>query len=206
VFQAAPIGRRTFLWTAGMSAGLLTLSRLRVVPSALATEPTGAAALRVLGPSDARILAAIADRMTDTGEASMPRFADTAALQTIDTALRQLPPDVTQQLSWALWLFEYAPPLLIGKLSTFTGFTPEWQDVYLTTWEQSRFQLRRVAFQALKNLSFLGYYAQDATWKGIHYQGPWVPGPRLRIDDDGWLVRSANLESGAAPATRSEAR
>ena len=65
-----------------------------------ARRPTPAdGALRVLSPRDARILGALADRMTFTGDPSMPRFADTAGLQTIDTALLQLPPDVPQQLS-----------------------------------------------------------------------------------------------------------
>lgn len=184
-----PIGRRAFLRVGGVTAAMLALSRLRPSPLALAATPAADATLRVLDPTDARILAAIAERMTFTGDPAMPRFADTGGLLTIDTALRQLPADVAQQLSWALRLFEYAPPLLVGKLSTYTGFTPEWQDVYLSDWEHSRFHVRRVAFQAFKNLSFLGYYAQPSTWPGIKYQGPWVPLPRIVVDQDGWLAR-----------------
>jgi hypothetical protein len=182
------LGRRAFLRATGMSAALLTVSRLRLVPAAAAT--TGAeTVMRVLSPGDARVMSAIGERITVTGDPAMPRFSQTSGLETIDAALRGLPPDIVQQLSWALWLFEYAPPVLAGKLSTFTGLTPEWQDAYLMSWEQSRFQMRRLAFQAVKNLSFLGYYAQDATWKGIHYQGPWVPMPRMVIGEDGWVVR-----------------
>jgi hypothetical protein len=179
-----PIGRRAFLRATGMSAALLTISRLRAAPAAAA-----ATAMRVLSPGGARVMSAIGERITFSGDPAMPRFSQTRALETIDAALRGLPPDIVQQLSWALWLFEYGPPLLLGKLSTFTGLTPEWQDVYLMSWEQSRFQMRRLAFQAVKNLAFLGYYAQDGTWKGIHYQGPWVPLPRVVIGDDGWVVK-----------------
>jgi len=176
-----PLSRRTVLRAGGMSAALLALSRLRAVPvTAQASAPT-ATALRVLGPRDARILAAVADRMTFTGDPDMPRFADTAALQTIDAALLQLPPDVPQQLSYALLLFEYGPPLFIGKLATFSGLSPEWQDLYLGGWADSRFHTRRIAFQAFKNLAMLGYYAQDATWPAIHYQGPWAPKPRRTL-------------------------
>ncbi len=131
----------------------------------------------MLTPSDARILAAVAERMTYTGDAAMPRFSATDGLRTIDVALRQLPSDVPTQLSWGLWMFEYGPPLFIGKPARFTGLDAAWQDVYLADWADSRLQTRRMAFQALKNLSMLGYYAQDATWAGIHYSGPWVAAP-----------------------------
>jgi len=173
------IGRRTFLRAAGMSAGLLTLAKLgpasRAVVLAKSSSETGAT---VLSAGDAEILSAIAERMVHTGDPQMPRFQDTAGLRIIDHSMRYLSEEVTQQLHWALLLFEYAPPLFAGRLSTFTGLEPEAQDAYIAGWADSRFDLRRIAFQALKNLSYLGYYADDSTWKGIHYGGPWVPRPR----------------------------
>lgn len=175
------LGRRAFLRAGGMSAALLAVSRLRLPAAAAQVEASGA--LRVLGPRHARILAAVADRLTLTGDPGMPRFGETAGLQTIDTALQQLPPDVPVQLSYALVLFEYGPPLFIGKLATFTSLEPEWQDLYLTGWATSRFHTRRIAFQAFKNLAMLGYYSQDATWSGIHYAGPWVLRPRRSLPE-----------------------
>jgi hypothetical protein len=184
------LDRRGFLRLGGMTAAMLAVSRLRPLPAAAVAAASASAP--VLSAGDGRILAALAERITHTGDAAMPAFSQTAAMPAIDGALRQLPPDLVEQLSWGLWLFEYGPPVLIGRLSTFTGLTPEWQDAYLTTWEQSRFQLRRVAFQAVKNLAFLGYYSQDSTWKGIHYQGPWVPMPRVVIGEDGWISRKTS--------------
>jgi hypothetical protein len=172
------LSRRGFL---RMSAALLALSRLRAMPAHAQAAVPADGALRVLSPRDARILGAVAERITFSGEPEMPRFGDTAALQTIDTALLQLPPDVPRQLSIALLLFEYGPPLFIGKPASFTGLTPQWQDLYLDGWEQSRFHTRRIGFQAVKNLSMLGYYAQDETWPAIHYSGPWAPKPRRVI-------------------------
>jgi hypothetical protein len=169
------LSRRRFL---RMSAALLALSRLRAAPAAGQNAAPADAALRVLSARDARILSAVAGRITFTGDPAMPPFSETAALPTIDAALMQLSPDVTQQLSWALLLFEYGPPVFLGKLATFSSLSPEWQDLYLDGWAQSRFHTRRIAFQALKNLSMLGYYSQDATWPGIHYTGPWAPKPR----------------------------
>jgi hypothetical protein len=111
----------------------------------------------------------------------MPRFADTDGLRTVDRAVLQLPTEIRAQLSWALWLIEYGPPLLIGQPARYSRLAPAWQDIYLDGWAQSRFQTRRLVFQAVKNLSMLGYYAQDATWPGIHYGGPWAPRPRRAL-------------------------
>lgn len=176
------VDRRHFLALTGFTAGMLALSRLRALPAAAAATPASGA-LHVLSPDDARIMAAVAERMTFTGDPSMPLFSATDGLRTIDTALRQTPPDVAYQLSWALWLFEYGPPLLIGKPSRYTRLDPAWQDVYLADWAESSLQTRRMIFQALKNLSMLGYYAQDATWAGIHYGGPLLPRPRMVLPD-----------------------
>ena len=170
-----PIGRRAFL--RGTSAALLTLSRIGPVSGAVrAAESTET--LRVLTPGDARILGAIADRMVFTADPSMPRFAETGGLLSVDAALLQLPAAIVKPLPWALRLFEYGPPIFAVRLSTFTGLDDEAKDSYLTGWAESRFEIRRLAFDAIKNLSMLGYYSQDATWKGIHYDGPWVPRPR----------------------------
>jgi hypothetical protein len=138
-----------------------------------------APALHVLSEGDARILSAIAERMVFTGDPAMPRFAETSGLAAIDAALTRVDPDVVDQLHWGLLLFEYGPPLFGARFSTFTGLDEKAQDDYLAGWEASRFATRRLVFQALKNLSFLGYYSQDATWKGIHYDGPWIPRPRM---------------------------
>src|SRR5262245_40871178 len=100
-----------------MSAGLMAIARLRPLtsaPAALAVEP---GTVRVLSPSDARILAAVAERMVATGDPTMPRFGDTAGLQTIDTALLQLPASTHEQLHWALLLFQYGPPVFAIGLS-----------------------------------------------------------------------------------------
>ena len=36
----------------------------------------------------------------------------------------------------------------------------------------SALALRRLGFQALRNLSLLGWYSQDASWPSIGYAGP----------------------------------
>jgi hypothetical protein len=171
------VSRRSFLrWTAA-SAGLLAVSRLRVAP-VLAAVPSSPAAWRVLSPGQAEILTVIVERMVDPGDPAMPRVRDTRAIETIDRTLWQLDPALQSQVSWLITLFEWGPPVLQLKLHRFTRLAPDAQDDYIRDWATSRVDTRRIAFQALKNLSVLGYYSQDATWTGIHYDGPWVPQPR----------------------------
>jgi hypothetical protein len=169
------LSRRSFLRYTALTAGLVTLTRLRLAP-ALAQVPPGG--LRVLTAPQAEILTAVVERMVFNGDPGMPALRDTGAVQTIDQALLQLDPAVQSQLGWLLRLVQWGPLLFQLKPQTFAGLTPDERDASLRGWAESRFETRRLAFRALKNLSMLGYYSQDATWKGIHYDGPWVPLPR----------------------------
>lgn len=171
--------RRSFLRFTAITAGLATLARLRAVPIAAASTP-GAETLAVFSPKEAEILTAIVERMVDSGDPVMPAVRDTHAIATIDRTLAGVDEDVVSQLRWLLSIFQYAPPLLELRMTTFTGMSPADQDDYLRGWASSRFETRRLAFRALKNLSMLGYYTQDSTWRGIHYDGPWVPVPAAR--------------------------
>ena len=172
-----PIARRTFLRWGSLSVGLLALSQLRT-GAALAEAVAAAGGLRVMTPADARVMGAIAERMVFSGAAEMPRFSQTAGLQAIDRALEFAPEEARTQLPWALWLLEYSPLVAVRRAARFTSLAPADQDTCLTAWAESRVSVCQLAFEAFKNLSMLGYYSQDATWKGIHYTGPWVPRPR----------------------------
>ena len=178
----AVLSRRSFLRYTGLTAGLLAMSRLRLAP-ALAASSTTATGLRVLTPHQAEVFTVIVERMVFTGSETMPAVRDTRVIETIDLALLQLDPSVQSQVGWLLTLFEWGPPLFQLKLKTFTSLTPDERDDYLAGWATSRSATRRLAFRAPKNLSMLGYYSQDATWKGIHYDGPWAPRPRRVISD-----------------------
>jgi len=183
---ARPLGllsRRSFLRYSAVTAGLLAVSRLRLTPPAIASQPAAVAGLHVLTPQQGEVLTVIVERMVFTGTGNMPAVRDTGAIATIDQALLQLDPTVQSQVGWLLTLFQWGPPLFQLKLKTFTSLTPEERDDYLRDWATSRSDTRRLAFRALKNLSMLGYYSQDATWKGIHYDGPWVPRVRRGISE-----------------------
>jgi hypothetical protein len=168
------LSRRSFLRYSALTAGLLAVSRLRLTP-ALAAQSAAVPEFHVLTPHQADVMTAVVERITFTGTDTMPTVRNTHAIVTIDQALLQLDPTVQS-------LFQWGPPLFQLKLSTFTGLTPEERDSYLQGWATSRSSTRRLGFRALKTLSMLGYYSQDATWKGIHYDGPWVPRPRRVIE------------------------
>ena len=177
------LSRRSFLRYTAVSAGLLTLSRLRALP-ALAAESVPADGLQVLTAHQAEVFTAIVERMVFSGAEGMPAVRDTRAVETIDQALLQLDAGVQSQLRWLLTMFQWGPALFQFKLTTFTGMTPEERDTYIQDWATSRYQTRKLAFRALKNLSMLGYYSQDATWKGIHYDGPWAPRLRRMVNGE----------------------
>jgi gluconate 2-dehydrogenase subunit 3-like protein len=170
------LSRRTFLRYSAWSAGFLALSRLRVAPVGAAQAPP--TELQVFTPRDAEIMTGITERLVFSGDSGMPAVRDTQAIATIDRAVQQLDPHVQGQLRWLMRIIEWGPPILALQLTTFTGMTPAQQDAYLHGWAASDNETRRLAFRALKNLAMLGYYSQDATWKGIHYDGPWAPRPR----------------------------
>lgn len=182
---ARPFGvlsRRSFLRYTAATAGLLAMSRLRVA-TALTPQPAAAAGLHVLTAHQCEVMTVIVERMVFTGADNMPAVRDTGTITTIDQALLQLDPAVQSQVGWLLTVFQWGPPVFQLKLKTFTSLTPDERDDYLRDWATSRSDTRRLAFRALKNLSMLGYYSQDATWKGIHYDGPWAPRSRRVVSN-----------------------
>ncbi|UCE87035.1 MAG: hypothetical protein JSU66_04690 [Deltaproteobacteria bacterium] len=163
--------RRGFLQLAGATAAFTALAQLRAVPAGAAAA-TDSSAARFFPADATEILTQIVERMVDSGEVAAPRVRATRAIETIDALCAALDPDVTAPLESALWLFEYGPIVFDLRFSRFTRLGPEEQDASLRGWMTSRFQLRRQAFYALRNLAFLGYYAQDAVWPSIGYAGP----------------------------------
>ena len=166
-----PLSRRAFLRRGTATAGLVGLIRLR---PAVGAVPSATQGWLFLDDDRADLLSAIAERMVFTGDAAMPSFRETRAIEVVDAALWQADDVVQEQLDWLLWAFEYGPPIFDLRWATFRGLDDAGRDGYIRGWAESRFGLRRMGFQALKNLSMLGYYSQDATWGGIHYDGPWT--------------------------------
>lgn len=175
------LSRRSFLRYSALSGGLLALSRVRVVPAAAAATES-AAGLQVLSANEAEVFTVVVERMVASNDPAMPKVRDTKTILAIDQALVQLDPSMQTQVHWLLRLIQWGPPLLMFRMSTFTGLSTNEQDEYLRGWASSPRELRRLAFRALKNLSMLGYYSQDAVWPALHYRGPWQPRPRRYVN------------------------
>lgn len=173
--ERIPISRRGFLRGGVLLPGLVTLVRLTPASAAAATVAPAACGLNA---TQLRILSGICERMTDTGDPEMPKFQDTKAMATIEATLALIDPDVRSQFGSLLYLFEWGPLIFARRIAKFTELPAEAQDDYIRGWALSGWDLRRIGFQALKNIAMLGYYSQDETWKGIGYRGPWAPKPR----------------------------
>jgi hypothetical protein len=163
--------RRGFLRLAGATAAFTTLARIRAVPAAT-VAPSGDS---LFSPAERESLTQVVERLVDTGEAGAPRVRDTGTIASIERLLDGLPSEATAPLPWLLRAVEYAPLVFELRLARFSSLDDAGRDASLRGWAESRFALRRSAFLALRNLAFLGYYSQDATWQSIGYQGPLLP-------------------------------
>ncbi|RKU28466.1 hypothetical protein C6495_15065 [Candidatus Poribacteria bacterium] len=80
-------------------------------------------------------------------------------LEAIDAFVLQLPKALQVQLRCGLFLFEWSPLLFILKPCRFTRLSSLDAARYIETWAASRFGARRLLFRGLRDMAFLGYYA-----------------------------------------------
>ncbi|HVH07103.1 MAG TPA: hypothetical protein VNE71_13990 [Myxococcota bacterium] len=165
------ISRRGFLSLAGSGAAFAALARLPAAP-ALAQAP--AAAAPFFSPDESDILASIVERMVDTGLPDAPRVRESGCIATIDRLCGALDPALTQPLPILMRAVDWGPYLFDWRFARFRELDADGKDASLRGWMASSLALRRLAFQALKNLSMLGWYSQDASWASIGYQGPLI--------------------------------
>lgn len=173
--HAPRVTRRGFLALAGSGAALAALAR--VAPGAAlgcgpATAPPAGPAARFFAPDEEEILAAVVERMVDTGLADAPRVRETGAIDAIDRLCRSLDPELTRPLPALLRLVEWGPWLFDLAFARFSALPPEAQDASLRGWMTSGLALRRQGFEALRALAFFGWYAQEESWPLVGYAGP----------------------------------
>jgi hypothetical protein len=164
--------RRGFLRLAGATAAFSALARVPAVPAAAVSPGPGSG--RFFDPDETEILTQVMARMVDTGLPDAPRVRDTDAVACVDGLCGALDPRLTRLIPLLLRAFEYGPILFELRFSRFTRLSEAAQDASLAAWMNSRIALRRSAFLALRNLCFLAWYSQDATWPLIGYAGPLI--------------------------------
>ena len=77
----------------------------------------------------------------------------------IDSFVQQLPKALGKQLRFGLHLFQWGPPLFIGKPCGFKQLAPRDAVRYIESWARSRFKVRRRLFRGLRDIAFLGFYS-----------------------------------------------
>ncbi len=173
------LARRDFLRRAAYGTAALTVAGW--LPSGCAgyqdlVRPEEAATLRFFDARQMAIFRAVAKRMIPDEE-GWPTVEEARVAELVDEELalwRNEPPlsPVLDDLKLLLSLVEHAT-LLDGHVSRFTRLAPEAQDDVLASWEASSIEVRRVGFQALKNLVVFTYYDDDRTFAKLSYAGPW---------------------------------
>jgi hypothetical protein len=190
--------RRSFLRLVGSTAALSALAQLRVVPpAAAATEEVRAAGF--FDASETEILTQLMERVVDTGLPDAPRVRDTRAVARVDALCATLDGSVTSLLPLLLRAFDYGPILFDLRFARFTRLSDADKDASLAGWMNSRIALRRMAFMALRNLCFLGWYSQEESWPLIGYQGPLLQARSARSEPQGQRPRSEAEPSGGGP-------
>lgn len=158
--------RRGFLALAGSGAALAALGRLGPAPA------LAAPGARFFSERERELLALVVERMVASDDPAAPALGETDALETIERLCAGLDPEIARPLPALLRLFDWAPLLFDFTFTRFSRMTPEQRDASLHAWMTSRLGLRRKAFYALRNLSFLGWWSQEETWPLAGYAGP----------------------------------
>lgn len=117
--------------------------------------------LQFFSPTEAEILTVLTERMVGT---DFPNIEQPPPVTIIDAFVVELPSNLQVQLRRALHLFQWCPVVFTGQLRPFTRLSPRDAEIYIQSWAESRFAIRRRLFRGLRDLTFLGYYSQPSTY------------------------------------------
>ncbi len=168
------LSRRLFL-----RRSLQAMSALAVVPGlTLGCAPEEAARaphdLRVLDAAEWALLGAVADTFVPHGGAFELGARDVELPRRIDAFLAGERPAVVRGLAAALLLIEWASPLASGRLARFSQLDAGARSRCIDALRTSRVGFLREVYAGLKQLCLFTFYAVDASWPPIGYDGPWV--------------------------------
>lgn len=170
------LDRRGFLRaTAG---GGLAIAVVSVLPGGL--RATGAQGLKSLTRAEFDTAVAAAEALL-AGTAIEAR----PIVERIDAELWAVGGAIEEDMRTVLQLIGRLT-ILGGHLRGFTELGPEARLAYLHTWRDSRFTLRRAAFNAIKSFVYFFAYADPQTWPLTGFPGTWpdrgVPVPARPVD------------------------
>lgn len=166
--------RRVFLRRSLQAAGALALAPGIAVGCAPDHVARAAADLRVLDPDEWALLAVVADTFIPRGGAFELGAHDVGLARRIDAFLVDESAAVRRGLSSALLLIEWGSPLVCGRVARFSRLGPDERAACIDALCHSRIGVLRDVYAGLKQLCFFTFYAIDAVWPAVGYDGPWV--------------------------------
>ena len=161
--------RRRFVFIGATGAAALIAARWlepAVKPPAAPLSADGADVMRALAPAflDGALPVEPAER----------REAIESTVAAIATAIDGLPPAAQDELATLFSLLALAPVRI-----AFAGLDAAWRDVpvddanaFLTRLRESRWPVKRAAYDAFHQLTFAAWYANPRAWPAIGYPGP----------------------------------
>jgi hypothetical protein len=168
--SAAGIDRRSFLrTTAGGSAAIALASLL---PSGVAADyPQAVAdgvALQGLTPKEYATVRAAAEAFLVGVPVPPAKVA-----QRIDREIGLIGEPIKKDMKSVLMLIEHGT-ILSGHISQFTSLPLNTRLAVLNDWRDSRFELRRSVFGAIKSFVYFYGYSDNATRGITKFEGPWT--------------------------------
>lgn len=168
------LSRRLFL-----RRSLHAVSALAVVPGlTLGCAPVAGVRapddLRVLDAAAWTMLGVVADTLIPRGGAFEVGAIDVDLATRADAFLAGESDAVLRGLSAALLVVEWGSPLLSGRVARFSELGGDARHACIEALLHSRVGLLREVYAGLKQLCFFTFYAIDATWPAVGYDGPWV--------------------------------
>ena len=168
------LSRRVFLRRSLHAAGALALVPGLSVGCAPADVARAPADLRVLDPGEWALLEVVADTFIPSGGAFELGARDVDLAHRIDAHLAEESAEVQRGLASALRLVEWGSPLVCGRAARFSRLGPDERAACIDALCHSRIGLLRDVQAGLKQLCFFLFYAIDAVWPALGYDGPWV--------------------------------
>jgi hypothetical protein len=166
--------RRVFLCRSLQAAGALALAPGLAVGCAPGDAARAPADLQVLDPGEWALLDVVADTLVPRGGAFELGARDVDLARRIDAFLADESAAVQRGFSSALRLVEWGSPPVSGRAARFSRLGPDDRAACIEALCHSRIGLLRDVYFGLKQLCFFTFYAVDAVWPALGYDGPWV--------------------------------